>query len=71
MNTRDPFPAHIRREDDRETRQTVSEHNRQTGQYAGRALLPCELVKTAYLAGLLHDMGKYTAQYQKYIEDAV
>ena len=72
MNAKnDPFPAHIRRTDKTEVRQSVSDHNRQTGQYAWDALAVVNLGGVAKLAGLLHDMGKYTARYRKYIEDAV
>lgn len=67
----DPFPAHIRRTEEREVRQPVSEHNRQTGQYAENALILVELGTVAKLAGLLHDMGKYTLRYRTYLENAV
>ena len=70
-NRNDPFPAHIRRAKETEVRQSVSAHNRQTGQYALNALAVARLGGAAKLAGLLHDMGKYTARYRWYLENAV
>ena len=62
------YPAHIRRDDaGREIVQTVAAHNRQCAVYA-RAAAPPGLEQTAYLAGLLHDMGKYTEAFKQYIE---
>ena len=61
---RDPFPAHIRRTEEAEVRQLVSEHNRQAGRYAENALILVELGTAAKLVALLHDMGKYTLRYR-------
>ena len=68
---RDPFPAHIRRTEEAEVRQLVSEHNRQAGRYAENALILVELGTAAKLVALLHDMGKYTLRYRTYLESAV
>ena len=70
-NRSDPFPAHIRRMDETEVRQPVSDHNRQTSQYALNALAAARLGGAAKLVGLLHDMGKYTVRYRGYLENAV
>lgn len=70
------YPAHIRKEiscDGKVTYsfQSVAEHCRNTAKYASEALKDVGLEKTAYLAGLLHDTGKYTVRFKQYIEDAV
>lgn len=70
------YPAHIRREfsDDGKkfyVYQSVAEHCRNTAKYVSEALKVIGLEKTAYLAGLLHDCGKLSIRFRKYIEDAV
>lgn len=72
----DPYPAHIRKNIISETQieyevQSVSNHCKKTAQYAANALKEIGLENTAYLAGLLHDMGKYTDKFKNYIEAAV
>ncbi|MCD7740717.1 MAG: CRISPR-associated helicase Cas3' [Ruminococcus sp.] len=47
--------------------QTVSEHCRKTAEYSSRSLELIGLKNTAYLAGLLHDMGKCKREYLEYI----
>jgi CRISPR-associated helicase Cas3/CRISPR-associated endonuclease Cas3-HD len=47
--------------------QTVEEHGRNVALCAQEQALP-ELKHTAYLAGFLHDFGKYTTQFKEYIE---
>lgn len=65
------FPAHIRSQSDGAKEiQTVAEHCRGAARYAAECLSDIGLSKTAYLAGLLHDMGKATLQFKAYIEDA-
>ena len=64
------YPAHIR--DDASGVpwvQTVECHCRACACYASEAAPP-GLEKTAYLCGLLHDMGKYTAAFSAYITQA-
>lgn len=70
------FPAHIRKEKSNDgcinyVIQSVAEHCRNTAKYASESLKIVGLEKTAYLAGLLHDCGKCTDSFKKYIEDVV
>lgn len=61
------FPAHIN--DDGKI-QSVREHCLETASFAAERLEPAGLSNTAYLAGLLHDMGKCKKDYRVYIENA-
>ncbi len=69
------FPAHIKIEETAEGRceviQPVSEHCRNSAEYARRAAAAAELPVSAYLAGLLHDCGKYTVKYEEYLRKAI
>lgn len=47
--------------------QTVEQHCRNTAKYAAQALEPVSLSACGYLAGLLHDAGKYTTDFQDYL----
>lgn len=58
------YIAHIK---DNGERQTCEGHCRMTAQYAMDALLPIGLGQTAYLAGLLHDEGKFSEEFLSYI----
>lgn len=69
-NYNDVFPAHIRKENDDLAIQTVSEHCKGTAAIASDCLRNVNLNKTAYVAGLLHDLGKYTENFKKYIWSA-
>lgn len=61
------FPAHLRTDPDGTRRvQTVEEHCRKSAQDASHCIGP-HLAKAAYLAGLLHDMGKFTRAFRQYI----
>lgn len=64
------FPAHIRvcDGDKVEAVQLVKEHCTNAAGYAGDSLRDAQLSSLAYLAGLLHDMGKYTEAFKSYIE---
>lgn len=53
------------------TTQTVQEHCRNTAKYAAADLDSIGLSFAAYLAGLLHDVGKFCAAFQIYLEKAV
>lgn len=65
------YPAHIRTDETGTHVQTVQEHCRDTASYSARCLAPVSLVETAALAGLIHDMGKFTAAFKAYLEAAV
>ena len=51
--------------------QTVEAHCRNTAEIAAKALLPIGLSKTAFLAGLLHDTGKFKKKFTEYLREAV
>lgn len=62
------FYAHKREDTDGRTIcQTVKEHSTETAKRAAECLRSVKLEKTGYLAGLLHDMGKYTDDFQRYL----
>lgn len=66
------YPAHILTlQDGTKKMQTVAEHCRNSAGIAAGCLQPVALQKVGYLAGLLHDMGKYTAEYRTYLNRAV
>ena len=52
-------------------KQTCEEHSRNTALNAGERLKHIGLYNTAYLAGLLHDAGKFTDEFNEYISAAV
>lgn len=57
--------AHVNRENGRI--QTLKEHAENVAYLCGRFAAPLHLEKTAYLIGLLHDMGKATTAFQDYL----
>lgn len=65
------YPAHIRRDENGcvQEVQTVEVHCRNCARLAAQEAPP-GMVQTAYLCGLLHDMGKYTLAFARYIEQA-
>ncbi len=50
--------------------QTCKEHSIKTAEYAGSRLRSIGLLSSAYLAGLLHDAGKYSEEFSDYISKA-
>lgn len=65
--------AHIRRDSSGAITavQPASEHCRNTARYAAAALEPVGLSAAGETAGLLHDLGKFTQQFQSYIKDRI
>jgi len=47
--------------------QAVSEHLQNTAKIAASCLQDCRLENAAFLSGLLHDFGKFSPRFQKYI----
>lgn len=64
------YPAHIRKVDDKKYVQTVEEHCRRVAEIAAELLRDIGLEKTAYLAGIIHDLGKFSENFKNYIEKA-
>lgn len=64
------YPAHIRKVDDKKYVQTVEEHCRGVAEIAAELLSDIGLEKTAYLAGMVHDLGKFSENFKNYIEKA-
>ncbi len=61
------FPAHIRIIDGAYHVQTVDEHLERTAEYARDSLANIGLGNTAYICGLLHDIGKRSFHYKEYL----
>lgn len=61
------WPAHIDREN-KERQQTVAEHLRNVGRLASEYASKAGLAYCGMLAGLLHDIGKMTEGFMKYME---
>lgn len=49
-------------------KQSCTEHCLNTAKYAKADLMSVGLGNTAYLAGLIHDMGKFTKEFNEYIQ---
>ena len=64
------YPAHIRNVDGKKYIQTVEEHCRGVAEIAAELLSDIGLEKTAYLAGMVHDLGKFSENFKNYIEKA-
>lgn len=62
--------AHITEINGQRVEQSVASHSLNVAAYAAQKLKGMNLRHTAYLAGLLHDMGKCTDQYQDYLRRA-
>ena len=65
------YLAHIQRDpsDKIIAVQSVSKHCHNTARYAAAALEPVGLSAAGEAVGLLHDLGKYSEQFQDYIKD--
>ncbi|PRO67124.1 CRISPR-associated helicase/endonuclease Cas3 [Alkalicoccus urumqiensis] len=63
------YIAHVREADEAE--QLVSDHLKECCQLAEGYLSNMALSKTAGLAALVHDMGKYTTAFQTYLREAI
>lgn len=64
------YPAHIRKVDDKKYVQTVEEHCHGVAEIAAELLRDIGLEKTAYLAGMVHDLGKFSENFKNYIGKA-
>ena len=63
------YPAHFRQSADGTTEiQTVSEHSRNVAKISSERLSDVHLIKTGYVAGLLHDCGKCRLAYRSYLK---
>lgn len=60
------FKAHI----SGERIQSCSEHSNNTAVYTSENLTKVNLQKLGYLCGLIHDAGKYSDEFNSYIESA-
>lgn len=65
-----PYYAHSGRADDKSDWQTLKEHLEQVAELATQMARPLGLEKASYLAGLFHDLGKYTADFQTRLRGA-
>lgn len=64
------YPAHIRKVDGKKYIQTVEDHCHGVAEIAAELLSDIGLEKTAYLAGVVHDLGKFSENFKNYIEKA-
>lgn len=67
----DSYLAHIRKGEGGipAALQTVSAHCRKAAEYAAQVLAPVSLSAGGYLAGLIHDAGKFTVRFQEYLQN--
>lgn len=62
--------AHITENNGARKEQSLKEHCMNTAQYASQSIGSAKFGNTAYLAGIIHDMGKAKAEYVEYLEDS-
>ncbi|UKL14248.1 CRISPR-associated helicase Cas3' [Dissulfurimicrobium hydrothermale] len=60
--------AHRREDEDREEWQPLIEHLQNTAKLACKFGADANVAELAYIAGLIHDLGKYSAEFQKRLE---
>jgi len=65
------FTAHIDPQSEPHRIQSCTDHSRSVADLAKAILAPCGLGSTGYLAGLLHDCGKFTDEFDEYITRAI
>lgn len=63
------FPARIPAEGDSRPDQTCSEHCRNVADYSEQTMALVGLASLGYLAGLIHDMGKFKKEFAEYLAD--
>lgn len=63
--------AHLKEENGIRKEQTLKEHCLNTAKYAAECMKTVGLYNSGYLAGILHDMGKATGNFNTYLEKAV
>ena len=69
MNPNSVYPAHIViQEKGGKLIQTVEEHLRNAAAIASNTGKPYGLEKAAYLLGMVHDAGKFSDEFARYIE---
>lgn len=69
----DPYLAHRREDSDKGplALQSVSEHSHNTAAYASQDLTDVSLSASGYIAGLVHDAGKYASLFQDYLMQGI
>jgi CRISPR-associated endonuclease/helicase Cas3 len=65
--SKESFIAHIRKDASLNTKQSVNEHLENVSSFASINASKIGLAKAGKLIGLLHDLGKYSNVFQKYI----
>lgn len=62
------FIAHVRKDENTNTIQTISQHCKKTAQYCSETLKTIGLEKFGYYIGIMHDAGKFSNEFQEYIK---
>lgn len=63
------FLAHVRTGGDGTIQQSLADHCKNTARYAGASLRKVGLEHTGTLLGMIHDCGKFKAEFQDYLMD--
>ncbi len=64
------YLAHITERNGNRIEQSIKNHCIETAEIAATSMKTAGFYNTAYLAGILHDTGKYSQKYQNYLEDS-